>query len=213
MERQPPGKAPQRVLEIGCGQGFTLARLEARYATFGLDISSYAVEQAARFAPRSRCTVGNADLPFSPALTPDLTPGSFDLVLAKYVFEHLRDPATALRRTAALLKPGGTLFIAIPYTESFGARVKGPVWFAHQDPTHCSLLPRDTWLQLLADAGLVLDHESADGWWDVPYFSGWPTGLQRLVMLGPTGLACLTGRACLPPRWGENLLLFARRPL
>jgi len=31
-------------------------------------------------------------------------------------------------------------------------------------------------------------------------------------VIGPTALACLSGRAVLPPRWGENVLLFASKP-
>ncbi len=197
-----------RVLEIGCGHGFTLARLEARYETWGVDISDYAVRQAAQFAPRSRCLVADVDQGFPP----ELTPGSFDLVMAKYVFEHLRDPALALQRAAALLRPGGTLFISMPYTESLGAHLKGADWYARKDPTHCSLLSRDTWLELLGAAGLTLARESADGWWDVPYVRGVPAWLQLPVFIPPTALACLSGRAVLPPKWGENVLLFARKP-
>ena len=198
----------RRVLEIGCGHGFTLARLEERYETWGVDISDYAIREAAHFAPRSRCVVADVDQGFPTTLTP----GSFDLVMAKYVFEHLRDPALALRRAAALLRPGGTLFISMPYTGSLGARVKGDDWYARKDPTHCSLLDRDTWLELLRAAGLSLYRESADGWWDVPYVRGIPTWLQLPVVIGPTALACLSGRALLPPRWGENLLFFASKP-
>lgn len=197
----------RRVLEIGCGHGFTLARLEAQYETWGVDISDYAVREAARFAPASRCFTADVDQGFPAALVP----GSFDLVMAKYVFEHLRDPALALRRAAALLRPGGTLFISMPYTGSLGAHVKGDDWYARKDPTHCSLLSRDEWLALVAGAGLVLERESADGWWDVPYLRGVPAPLQLPFVIGPTALACLSGRAVLPPRWGENILLFARR--
>lgn len=198
----------RRLLEIGCGHGFTLARLEQRYETWGVDISEYAIGRAAEFAPRSRCMVADVDQGFPAALTP----GSFDLVMAKYVFEHLRDPGLALRRAAGLLRPGGTLFISMPYTASLGARLKGDDWYARKDPTHCSLLSRDTWLGLVAAAGLELEQESADGWWDVPYVAGIPAWLQLPFVIGPTAAACLAGRAVLPARWGENVLLFAQRP-
>jgi SAM-dependent methyltransferase len=196
------------MLEIGCGHGFVLARLEKQYETFGVDISSYAVSRAAEFAPRSNCAVANIEHGF-PA---HLAPGSFDLVMAKYVFEHLRDPGAAMRRAAAMLRPGGMLFISVPYTGSLGARMKGADWYANKDPTHCSLLGRAEWLRLAANAGLVIERESADGWWDVPYVKWLPSWLQLPCVIAPTALACLSGRPILPPRWGENVLIFARKP-
>jgi SAM-dependent methyltransferase len=197
----------RRVFEIGCGHGFTLARLESRYETWGADISEYAIEEAKRFAPRSRCMVADIER----GLPPELEAGSFDLVMAKYVFEHLRDPLGALRKAAGLLRPGGMLFYSVPHTGSIGARRKGADWYARKDPTHCSLLAREEWLRLTAEAGLRLERESADGWWDVPYVSWLPARLQLPLVIAPTAVAVLSGRAILPPRWGENVLVFARR--
>lgn len=197
----------RRLLEIGCGHGFTLARLEDRYETWGVDISDYAIEQASRFAPRS--TVMVADI--EQGLPARLAPGGFDLVIARYVFEHLRDPLGAIRKAATLLRPGGVLFFSVPHTGSIGARRKGNDWYARRDPTHCSLLPREEWLRLTAAAGLTVDHESADGWWDVPYVSWLPGWLQLPLVIAPTAAACLAGRPILPAGWGENVLVFARK--
>jgi SAM-dependent methyltransferase len=86
----------RRMLEIGCGHGFALARLESRYETWGVDISAYAIGQATRFAPRSHCLVADVEQ----GLPAALAAGSFDVVVAKYVLEHLRDPGAALRRIA-----------------------------------------------------------------------------------------------------------------
>jgi SAM-dependent methyltransferase len=197
----------RRVLEIGCGHGFMLARLEQRYETWGIDISEYAIGQAARFAPRSRCRIANLE----DELPAELPAGRFDLVIAKYVLEHLRDPGAALARAAALLRPGGMLLIAVPNTASLGARWKGDDWYARKDPTHCSLLGPARWREIVRGAGLTLSKESADGYWDLPYLRWLPTWLQYPFFLGPTALACLTGRAILPAGAGENLLLFARK--
>jgi SAM-dependent methyltransferase len=199
----------RRVLEIGCGHGFALARLESRYETWGVDISAYAIEQAARFAPRSRCMVADVEQ----GLPAALAPGSFDVIVAKYVLEHLREPGPALRRIAAQLRPGGLLMFAVPHTGSLGARRKGADWYAHKDPTHCSLLSRDEWLRLTREAGLLIDRETADGWWDVPYFRGLPGWAQLPLFIAPTAVACLARRPVLPAGWGENVIVFARKPL
>jgi SAM-dependent methyltransferase len=197
-----------RLLEIGCGHGFMLARLEDRCDTFGVDISPYAIEQARRFAPGSTCLVADIE----DGLPPELAAGSFDLVVAKYVFEHLRNPLRAMQAAASLLRPGGMLFFSVPNTESLGARRKGDAWYAQLDPTHCSLLPPDEWLRIVHDAGLRVARESADGFWDLPYIGWLPAWTQFPVFIGPTALSCLSGRAILPPRFGENLLVFARKP-
>ncbi len=197
----------RRLLEIGCGHGFILARLEKRYETFGVDISEYALKQAARFAPRSTCYRADVEV----ALPTQLEPGTFDLVLAKYVFEHLKDPGAAMGRVVTMLRPGGVLLFAVPNTESMGARWKGDAWYARLDPTHCSLLPPDQWLRLVDDAGLEIRRESSDGYWDLPYIRWLPRWVQFPIFIAPSALACLTGRAILPARFGENLLIIARR--
>ena len=200
--------AGQRLLEVGCGEGLILAQLEDEFETFGIDVSAYAIEQTTRYAASSNCCV--ADIQES--LPDHLTPGSFDLLMARYVFEHIKEPASVLHRLRDLLKPGGVLFFAVPYTESIGARWKGDDWYALQDPTHCSLLSRDQWLHCVRDAGFTIDAESADGYWDLPYISWLPTWLQLPFFVAPSAVACLSGRALLPPRWGENILVFARKP-
>lgn len=198
------------VLEVGCGQGFLLAELAQRWEAHGIDISPWAIDVARRHAPAATCAVANIEQGIPPALAGR----QFDLIVARYVLEHLADPAAGLRVLAELLRPGGMLFYAVPYTESLGARRKGDAWFASpaMDPTHCSLLARARWLELTRAAGLDIARESADGWWDVPYWGFLPAKLQLALLVGPTALACLSGRPLLPARWGENILVFARRP-
>jgi len=208
VERCLRAMGGRRILEIGCGHGFMLARLERQFETYGVDISSYAIEQANRFAPNSTCQVADIEA----GLPPQFEPGSFDLVVAKYVFEHLEDPLQAMQTAASMLKPGGQLFFSVPNTESIGARWKGAAWYALQDPTHCSLLAPEEWLKITQDAGLLICKESADGYWDFPYLRWLPVWAQYPIFIGPTALSCLSRRAILPPRLGENVLVFARKP-
>lgn len=198
----------ERVLDVGCGHGFALSRLEHKYETFGLDISEYAVREAVRFAPKSRCFVADIEQ----ELPEELKRGRFDLIMAKYVLEHLGDPLAAIKRLVELLRPGGLFFFSVPNTESLGARRKGEEWYARKDPTHVSLLPPDSWLQIARSAGLRLLKESSDGYWDVPYIRWLPKWVQLPFFIGPSALACITGRDILPPRFGENILVIAQKP-
>jgi 23S rRNA (guanine745-N1)-methyltransferase len=96
-----PGGA--RALDVGCGDGFFLARLAQRFPldAYGVDISAAALEAAARRSRDIRWIAANADrrLPFGDR--------SFDLILSI----TSRRNAAELER---LLRPGGSLIVAVP---------------------------------------------------------------------------------------------------
>ena len=104
--------AGSRVLEAGCGVGaqtVLLARHSPGAQFTSVDVSPVSVQAAEAAVRRAGCTnvvFRTADifqLPFPPA--------SFDHVFVCFVLEHLREPARALRRLRAVLKPGGTLTV------------------------------------------------------------------------------------------------------
>jgi SAM-dependent methyltransferase len=51
-----------------------------------------------------------------------------DLVIALSVWEHVRDPAQFVRDACALVKPGGTLYLACPDFGSLASRMLGRKW-------------------------------------------------------------------------------------
>jgi SAM-dependent methyltransferase len=66
----------------------------------------------------------------------ELEPASLDAALAWHAIEHLEDPAAALARIVAWLRPGGRIIVACPNLASLQARIGGDRWF-HQDvPRH-----------------------------------------------------------------------------
>jgi SAM-dependent methyltransferase len=111
-----------RLLEVGAGFGFFLARARAagfdvhglefsatgrRYARerFGLELSDESLERVSSAGP------------------------CFDVVCAFYLVEHLSDPRTFLHQAARALRPGGLLFLRWPHTtplvrllDAFGIR-------------------------------------------------------------------------------------------
>jgi protein-tyrosine phosphatase/protein-L-isoaspartate O-methyltransferase len=99
----PP--APASVADLGCGTGSLAALVaEAGYELRGLDLSARMVEAARAKAPGVEFRQGDASAPPWP-------PGSFDVVLARHVLWALPDPAGALARWRALLRPGGRLVL------------------------------------------------------------------------------------------------------
>src|SRR5919108_422720 len=121
----PPGA---RVLEVGAGDGRFISRLRiAGFDASGIEPSVAGVRLArARAAPVEQAAVEEVEL----------EPASLDAALAWHTIEHLEDPAAALSRIVAWLRPGGLVIVACPNLASLQARIGGDRWF-HQDvPRH-----------------------------------------------------------------------------
>ncbi len=195
-----------KVLEIGCGLGHVLARLENDYETFGIDVSEYAIEQARTNSPKS-------DLRTAAMEEAGSLPGPFDLIATFHVVEHLDDPGRALEHLWEMTRPGGLLCFATPNTEAPFAQSKGAQWYANQDPTHISLKSPREWKELTRRAGYEIQQTFGDGMWDVPYVPFVPPRIQLLFFGLPAVLQTLTCVPLIPTRFSESLILVARRPL
>jgi len=96
-----------RLLDLGCGTGYTLSRLPDGVEAVGLDYSPTALRLAKRRAPGVRYVRGSAyALPFEAE--------SFDAALALDILEHLDDDLLAAREIARVLRPGGAAVVAVP---------------------------------------------------------------------------------------------------
>jgi SAM-dependent methyltransferase len=57
-----------------------------------------------------------------------LDPASFDFIVAWDVLEHLAEPVRQMQRLMTLLKPGGRIYLTLPDSASWAARVSGEKW-------------------------------------------------------------------------------------
>ena len=102
------GPGPHDVLEIGCAQGRGLVALaELGHRPYGIDPHEPALEVARELAAARgvafEAVLGQAErIPYED--------GSFDLVLAFSVMEHVDDVRASLREIHRVLRPGGVFW-------------------------------------------------------------------------------------------------------
>ena len=114
----PPLPVQSRILELGCGNGKTVAALSQKTENLiALDFSP----QACRLARRQLAGRGMADILTADARAIPLTAGSVDAVIAYHVAGHLlhRDRLLLFRESARVLKRGGLFLFCDFSTEDF----------------------------------------------------------------------------------------------
>lgn len=105
------GLNAKEALDLGCGGGILsegLARAGARVT--GIDMSPSALEVARLHLLESGLQVNYERIPAERLANE--RPGHFDLVACMEMLEHVPDPSSIVRASAALVKPGGQVFFS-----------------------------------------------------------------------------------------------------
>lgn len=151
-----------RVADVGCGGGLlseTLARAGAQVTA--IDLGEKVIGVAKLHLHES-----NLDVDYRVQSSADLAasePASFDAVCCMELIEHVPDPAALINDLAAMLKPGGRLFLStINRTPAaFGAAIIGAEYVMKMLPrgTHhyAQFLKPSELARLLRRAGLELE--------------------------------------------------------
>jgi len=138
------GRAPGRVLDVGCAYGDLLVEMERRgWQSVGVDPASKAVALA-----RER-TRGEIHEGFFEDVA--LDEGGFDAVVALYVLEHVRDPRGFLEKIRRVLRDDGIAIVRVPWSRPFFpiSRLLGrpllyaPIHLNDFSPTSLRRLARD----------------------------------------------------------------------
>ena len=116
------------ILDIGCGTGHFLNSMKmAGWKTEGVEINTKAGEFASSafglkvFQPRELLSI------------PD---NKYDCITLWHVLEHFHEPFKYFREIKRLIKPEGTVIVALPNSDSVDSRHYGPYWAAYDVPRH-----------------------------------------------------------------------------
>src|SRR5450432_3508885 len=109
--------AGDSMLELGLGHGFTTAFFAQHFARYKVIDGS--PEMIERF--RHRFGLSQVDIVESYFENFD-SEERFDNIAMGFVLEHVDDPGAILRRYRHFLKPGGSVFVAVPNSESLHRR-------------------------------------------------------------------------------------------
>ena len=101
-----PAQPGARVLDVGCGVGQVVARLnEAGFEAYGVDVSQPNIERASKICPRCQLYDGKK-LPFADS--------HFASVGALNVLEHVDEPEAFITDLVRVVAPGGRIVISSP---------------------------------------------------------------------------------------------------
>jgi SAM-dependent methyltransferase len=177
-----------RVLELAAGPGdtgFLAAELiEPGGTLISSDVVDEMVDQARARAAELKIT--NVEFQTIDAEWIDLPTASLDGVLVRWGYMLFADPATALRETRRVLRPGGRLALAawadpednpwawVPRSELIALGVAAPPapdapdMFAFRDPQRIVGLLEDTGFEdiVVEQVAIVYAYPSLDDWWD-----------------------------------------------
>ena len=124
----PRPLASSDVVDVGCGYGWLLDYFGAAHRLCGSDISEHAIAMATRRHPEREYR--QADLLDGPPFE-----GTFDIVLAVNLIEHLTDPQAGVTSIRALCAPGSIALVHLPVVDNALGRWIYERTYA-SDPTH-----------------------------------------------------------------------------
>lgn len=148
LERWAPPKRPLDLLDVGCGLGRFVGSLPRdEYRRHATDVSRWAVERnRERYPQVSFRQAAATEKPF-----PE---GSFDVVTAFDVIEHVPDLDAVAEAVASMLLPGGLFVFVVPVYDG----LSGPIIRRlDRDPTHVHKRSRGFWLDWAEERFEVLD--------------------------------------------------------
>lgn len=192
LERLSARRPPERILDVGCGDGLFFDALSKYGEPWGVECDEGLVDPAGKWAPRVKIA------PFGAGYEDGR---DYGLITMLDSLEHIEDDAAAARKAASLLARGGFIFLTVPALPS--------LWSVHDEANrHFRRYTRAALRSVLEGAGLEVE--------TLGYYFGWPVlpmfGRKLLGGAKPKGEAA-GDYAVLPPPRPLNSMLYAATAL
>lgn len=135
----------KNILDIGAGTGdFLKVAAQNGWTVSGMEPNS-----------KARQLASTKGVNLVPSLQ-DLKPGTFDVITLWHVLEHLPNLELQVKKIKGLLKPSGTLIIAVPNYKSFDANYYKEFWAAYDVPRHLYHFSRKSISRIFSKHGFTV---------------------------------------------------------
>jgi len=177
---------PGKILDVGCGPGFTLSGIDDRWQKHGTEIS----RKAASYAKKNG-TIFLGELPAA-----GYRSDFFDVVLMEHVLRYVEEPIAYIREVKRILRGGGSFIVVeVDYDSGCARRFKGKYRMLH-DEGSINLFTSFSLVKLLEDMNFTILKV------EYPFFeTRWFTK-ENLLRLFDTGKTS-------PPFWGNFVSVYA----
>ena len=141
--RRYVGGPGRHVLDLGCRDGALTQAYAGGNEVVGVDADREALAEAQKLGIETRWADLDDALPFAD--------GTFDVVVAGELLEHLRDPRRVVSEVRRVLRPGGTFVASVPNAYRLKNRLRFVVGRKpEEDPTHLQMFSPSDVRALLA---------------------------------------------------------------
>ena len=167
------GPASGVVVDLGCGDGVMLGRIDRRFTACGVEVSAVLAARAGAVVAASGGTVVQATAAEGLATFADR---SLAGVVLRSFLEHDADARAVVLAVGRKLRPDGVAVVKVPNYGSINRRVMGRAWCGFRLPDHVNYFTRGSLARLAADSGLAASF---------PFWLSLPTDDNIVAILRP----------------------------
>lgn len=140
-----PYRKNNRLLDVGCGEGWILERAKARgWQVCGTEFSPRAV---------ALCRGKGIKMYAGELQVEQMEEKDFDVLISTETLEHIYNPREEVRKFYQLLRPGGLLYITTPNFNSYLRYLFGSNYSVIEYPEHLAYYTPKTLHRLLQESG------------------------------------------------------------